>query len=76
MFGSVFIALQHSFMFKYQVDKEKYVKFLIPIHKKIFNIGLPIERYFFLTYGEAIIWPIVPPPPPPHHHHHMVGKEG
>ena len=48
-------------MFKYQVDKEKYVKFLIPIHKKkLFDIGLPVERSIkFFRYGKAIIWPKV-----------------
>ena len=33
MFWSTGIALQHPFMFKYQVDEDKYVNFLIPIHQ-------------------------------------------
>ena len=34
MFWSNFIDLQYPFMFKYQVDLNKYVKFLNPILKK------------------------------------------
>ena len=34
-------------MFKYQVHKDKYVKFYILIHEtNLFNIGLPVERSF------------------------------
>ena len=35
MLWSTFIDLQHQFVFKYQVDPNKYVKFLIQILKKI-----------------------------------------
>ena len=54
------IPLQHSLVFKYQVDKEKYVTFLIPVYeRKKLNVFLPVERSIhFLTLGEAIIWPI------------------
>ena len=45
MFWSTLIALPHTFMFKYQVDNNKYVKFFIPIHQpNLFNIGLPVSR--------------------------------
>ena len=49
------------FLFKYQVDKDKYVKFLIQIHQtKLFEIILPVEKsIWFLGWGKAIIWPIV-----------------
>ena len=33
MLWSTFIDWQHPFIFKYQVDKDKYVKFLIPIYQ-------------------------------------------
>ena len=47
MFWSTFLDLQHPFNFKYQVDKAKYVKFLIPIHQtNLFNIGLPVKGQF------------------------------
>jgi hypothetical protein len=40
---STSIALQHRFMLKYQVDNDKYVKFLTLIHQqKLVNIGLPV----------------------------------
>ena len=60
MFWSTFISLQHLFMFKYQFDTEKYVKFLIIMHKtKLFDIGLPVERsIYFFKHGKAFIWPI------------------
>ena len=61
MFWSTFIALQHLFMLKCQVDKEKICKVSYPnSSKKLFNIGLSVEKsIFFLGHGKAIIWPIV-----------------
>ena len=54
---SIFIALQHPFMFKYQVYNNKYVKFLIPINQtNLFSIGSSL--IYFLGYGKAFIWPI------------------
>ena len=45
MFWSTLIALQNSFMFKYKVDKGKYVKFLIPTYqKKLLNNGVLVEN--------------------------------
>ena len=45
MFWSTFPNLQHPFIFKYQIDKDKYVNFHIPIHETyLFNIGLPVKR--------------------------------
>ena len=44
MFRSTFIALKHFFMAKYQVNKEKYVKFLIQIQKKYLTWDCPIEN--------------------------------
>ena len=45
MFWSTFIALQQPFMFKYQVDKDTYVKFLIQIHQtNLLNTGIPVQR--------------------------------
>ena len=34
MIWSTFVALQHLFMFQYQIKKEKYEKFLIQINQK------------------------------------------
>ena len=60
MLWSTFVALQHPLMFKYQVDKEKYEKFHIPIYQKNY---LPVERsILFKRYGNAIRWPIVRSP--------------
>ena len=63
-FGQLVISWQYLIVFKYQVDKDKYVKFLIRIHQtKLFEIGLPVERsIWFLGQGKTTIWPIVPPP--------------
>ena len=45
MFYLTLIDLQPLFIFKYQVDKDKYVNFLIPINQtNLFNIGLPVKR--------------------------------
>ena len=45
VFWSTFIALQHLFMFKYQVDKEIYEQFLIQINQiNVWYIGLHVKR--------------------------------
>ena len=47
MFLSIFNDLQYPFIFKYLVDKDKYVKFHIPINQtNLFIIGLPMKRSF------------------------------
>ena len=52
MFLSIFNDLQYPFIFKYQVDKDKYVKFFIPIHQtNLFNIGLPVKSYYTAHSG-------------------------
>ena len=45
MVRSTFIVLQNPFVFKDQVNKEKYEKFLNPIHQRnVLYIGLPVEK--------------------------------
>ena len=41
---STFIALQYLLVYKYQDDKNKYVKLIFAIYQtKLINIGLPVE---------------------------------
>ena len=43
-----FIALQHLFLFKYHIDKEIYVKFLIQIHQKNYVTFACLFKGYFI----------------------------